>query len=151
MGEILVERNQIRILCADCGCYYYFWDIEFNFKNYDEAVKVSSEDMNKCCPECGSQKMAAHVHHSSDYFNCETQYLPKTPRYLSGPGSGGEPIKAKEVGSTKIVFEGTVVGSGKDKIWINSDQDRFMVIECDGLFDFCQGQKAVISIQLDGE
>ena len=93
MGE--VERNQIRVFCDGCGCYY-FWDITFDFKDYSKAVWQTPEEAGKCCPECGSQVMARQAHHSAGTFNCESGFTHRLPRDFSGPGSLLEPIKAME-------------------------------------------------------
>ena len=86
-------RNQIRVLCAKCGCYYA-WNIEFDANDYPNAVNASPVELNVCCPECGSNVMAQHSHHSAGLFNCGT-YPERSPRYCSGPGSSLEPIFVK--------------------------------------------------------
>jgi len=86
------ERNQIRVLCADCGSYY-FWDVLFNFKNYSSAVNQTPREANKCCPKCGGQDVAEHAHHSGGMFNCEINYNLRPPRYMSGKGSLFEPTQ----------------------------------------------------------
>ena len=87
------EKNQIRILCANCGCYYY-WDITFDFKDYGQEVNRMPKDSNKCCPECGSQEVAEHAHHSAETFNCAMCLSMRAPRYMSGYGSLLEPLPA---------------------------------------------------------
>ena len=90
-----MEKNQIRVLCNNCGCYYY-WDIEFEFDSYGVAVNAGPKESGKCCPECGSQEVASHAHHSAAFFNCEAVSSSRLPRYFSGSGCGVEPILAKE-------------------------------------------------------
>ena len=80
--------NQIRILCENCGCYY-FWDVDSEF------VGQNSKEAGTHCPECGSQEMAAHAHHSAGVFNAEAVNSARLPRYFSGPGSNLEPIEVK--------------------------------------------------------
>jgi len=90
----IMEKNQIRILCANCGCYYY-WDIEFEFKDYGEAVWQTPIEAKKYCPECKSQLIAEQAHHSADFFNCSTYGVnSRLPRYFSGLGCCIEPLKA---------------------------------------------------------
>ena len=91
------EKNQIRILCVNCGCYYY-WDIVFDFKDYSRKVNQMPIVANKRCPECGSQEVAEHAHHSAERFNAAMGYSMKMPRYMSGPGSAWEPIPALPMG-----------------------------------------------------
>lgn len=88
------ERNQIRILCGECGTYYH-WDIEFDFDDYAIAVNQTPASANKCCPLCHSQKVAEHAHHSGDWFNAAvTGDYRSTPRYSNGLGSVLEPLLA---------------------------------------------------------
>ena len=96
MAQKFYERNQIRVLCNNCGCYYY-WDTAFDFKNYSRAVNTTPKKANLCCPECGSQEMANHAHHSAGFFNCEIAFTDKLPHFFSGPGSAAEPKKAKKI------------------------------------------------------
>lgn len=84
-------KSQIRVLCDSCGCYY-FWNIEFEHKDYNKAVWQTPADARIFCPECGSQKIAQHAHHSADVFNCGAQHTDRPSRYFSGPGSLFEPI-----------------------------------------------------------
>jgi hypothetical protein len=86
------EKNQIRILCDNCGCYY-FWNVEFEFKDYSSVVNQPPKDANKHCPECNSQEVATHAHHSAGHFNCESGHTGRLPRYFSGRGSSFEPIE----------------------------------------------------------
>ena len=90
----MTEKNQIRVLCKNCGCYYYF-DVKFEFKDYSKAINQTPLEARKKCPECQSQQAAKLAHHSADHFNAESKLGDRPPRYCSGPGSIFEPIKVK--------------------------------------------------------
>ena len=90
------SSNQIRILCAKCGCYYYY-DVYYKHKEYSKAVWLKPEDVDKCCPECNSQKIASQAHHSAGTFNCELTLQYILPKYFIGKGSVLEPMKARNI------------------------------------------------------